>query len=904
MDTKNRSDAYRNSGTSRGVRDKTEKGGPTVRRFFPGGFGKGFPIGWVVAAVGAVGAALSLSGAYVAEDSYDKTHRLQFERIAHSYSAALEAGIRANLNELHALTSFYDSSNEITREEFRSFVSSILDRHGRTIQAIQWVPRVRDEERDWFVASVRADGLTNFRIFEWQAGERVTAGYRPEYYPVLYTEPFARSESTIGFNLASDAAFEETLARSGDSGAMQATGVVSPAEGGAFEDAFLVFRPLYRKDRELATVGLRRENLTGFAVGIFRIGEIVARSTNLEIEDPIVPHLHVFVYDRTSPDGPRLLYPEASPAGAIGSHPAHWRYGREIEVAGRTWLIDFRLDPDSRAMPERWIFWGVLLAGLAVTGMLVALLVLMNHATRESVRAANAIRESEERFRDFAATAADMFWETDENHRIVYVSSSAAGQPPGPDDRRGGAGRRDRRALDDPEKVLEKVSSFLDTREPFRDLEYPVVHDRDGEACFVQNSGKPIFDMEGVFKGYRGTAVDISEQKHRELQLRHFQKMEAVGQVTGGLAHDLNNVLSIISMNVSLLKEAGLDSAQAGTCIETAMTGITRAADLTRKLLDFSRKDAGETRRVSVNEFIRGMESLIAKSLTPKISLRTDLAEDAWLVEIDAGSFEDAILNLALNARDAMPDGGSLIIETANKVVDEGYAYRNPGSSAGDFVMIAVSDTGTGMTAETAQKAFEPFFTTKEVGQGTGLGLSMVYGFVQRSGGHAKIYSELGAGTTIRLYLPRASGKREVADDRTPDDAVLPRGDETVLVVDDEADLVRAAVSFLQSLGYRTVTAHTGREAQAALRENPAIDLLFSDVIMPGDLDGYALALEALKERPDLKVLLTSGFTRMREQYANGEHKIVSALAKSLLHKPYNIAELAHAVRRTLDGAG
>ena len=265
------------------------------------------------------------------------------------------------------------------------------------------------------------------------------------------------------------------------------------------------------------------------------------------------------------------------------------------------------------------------------------------------------------------------------------------------------------------------------------------------------------------------------------------------------------------------------------------------------------------------------------------------------------GDLEHAILNMALNARDAMPGDGILVIETANKVIDEHYVRCNPGSSVGEYVMIAVTDNGTGMTPDIAEKAFDPFFTTKEVGKGTGLGMSMVYGFVQRSGGHAKIYSKPGAGTTVRLYLPRARDVSGSAEFQSLDEAGLATGVETILVVDDEESLLAAAVQALGSLGYRTIAAKNSKEALEVLRRNPAIDLLFSDVVMPGGMDGFRLAILAAKDRPDLRVLLTSGFPRKQEEFVKGENQAIAGLARTLLHKPYNLAELAGAVRDALD---
>gem|GEM_PF-1061816 len=423
----------------------------------------------------------------------------------------------------------------------------------------------------------------------------------------------------------------------------------------------------------------------------------------------------------------------------------------------------------------------------------------------------------------------------------------------------------------------------------------------DGRRILFETTRTPLKDDNGTVLGSLGISRDITERRQTEDALRHAQKMEAVGQLTGGLAHDLNNMLSVISMNIELLNMKTGGDPDLTKYIDSATQGVKRATGLTRKMLDFSRTEVNETRRVSVNAFIQGMENLIAKTLTPSITLKTDLFEKVWPVDIDPSDLEHAILNMAINARDAMPKGGALMIETANKEIDEPYVRRNPGSTAGDYVMIAVSDEGTGMAPEIAEKAFDPFFTTKEVGKGTGLGLSMVYGFVQRSGGHAKIYSEPGLGTTIRLYLPRARMLPEGSELPPVRHAELPTGDETILVVDDEENLLSSAAEALGSLGYRTVTANNGKQAMDILRRDPDIELLFSDVVMPGGMDGFRLAVWATENRPGLKILLTSGFPRKRGDFVNGQDRHTGHFVRTLLHKPYNVAELAGAVRDVLD---
>ena len=372
--------------------------------------------------------------------------------------------------------------------------------------------------------------------------------------------------------------------------------------------------------------------------------------------------------------------------------------------------------------------------------------------------------------------------------------------------------------------------------------------------------------------------------------------------LTGGIAHDFNNILGIVMGNLQLLRRQLRDDPARMEFVEMALRGVRRGAEITNKLLGFSSWEGNETTSTSINEIFDQMKELLAKSLTAATTIKIDLADNLWPADINAGDFEDAIVNLALNARDAMPAGGTLLITTANKVLDDRHAARNPLAKAGDFVMISMADTGTGMTAAVKAKAFEPFFTTKAVGKGTGLGLSMVYGFVERSGGHLELNTRRSEGTTFSIFLPRAHVTVPAADAAPPLQADIPGGTETVLVVDDEELLRDVAVALLQYLGYRTLTAANGARALAILGANTDADLLFCDVIMPGDLDGYQVALAAHDLRPDIKTLLTSGFTGMPKEYSNGDSGLRARLAQGLLSKPYDDEELALAVRRTLDG--
>lgn len=397
-------------------------------------------------------------------------------------------------------------------------------------------------------------------------------------------------------------------------------------------------------------------------------------------------------------------------------------------------------------------------------------------------------------------------------------------------------------------------------------------------------------------------ASDVTERKLTEQQLRQLRKMDAVGQLTDGIAHDFNNLLGIVIGNLELLKGRVADP-KALALVGNALQGAERGATLTRNLLGLSRSAPSSTEVTAINDIVDNMLDLIAKSLTASIRVETYLADDLWPVEMDQADFENALLNLALNARDAMPGGGLLVIETDNRRIDEAYVTRNPGSRAGEFAMVSISDTGAGISAEVMEKVFEPFFTTKPKGQGTGLGLSTVYGFVRRAGGHIKVYSELGHGTTFRLYLPRAV-VGSVAAEVVSVPEHLPGGHETILVVDDEAALVEVAEAYLKELGYTTLSTTNAKEALDILRDDPTIDLLFTDVVMPGGIDGYRLAVDAVKKRPDLKVLMTSGFSGKREMFANGDNEIATRLARNLLSKPYSRSELALGIRRAMDDNG
>ncbi len=391
---------------------------------------------------------------------------------------------------------------------------------------------------------------------------------------------------------------------------------------------------------------------------------------------------------------------------------------------------------------------------------------------------------------------------------------------------------------------------------------------------------------------------DVTARKATERQLSHAQRLEAVGQLTGGVAHDFNNLLTVILGNAELLEEHLHQDRKLRHLAEMSRTAAERGAELTNRLLAFSRRPTLDPRAIDINKLVSGMDGLLRRTLGEHMEIEIVRGGGLWEALIDPPQLENAILNLCINARDAMPDGGRLTIETANVRLDEAYATQNADVAPGQYVMVAVSDTGSGMDADTMSRAFEPFFTTKEVGKGSGLGLSMVYGFTKQSNGHVKIYSESGQGTTVKLYVPRADGLEKPATPSGIDDHVV-GGTERILLVEDD-DLVRDHVAAqLEGLGYSVVGARNGPEAMEQLREVDNFDLLFTDIVMPGGMNGRQLADAARKLKPSLPVLFTSGYT----ENAIVHHGRLDP-GVHLLNKPYRRQELAAKVRQVLAAAG
>jgi PAS domain S-box-containing protein len=415
-----------------------------------------------------------------------------------------------------------------------------------------------------------------------------------------------------------------------------------------------------------------------------------------------------------------------------------------------------------------------------------------------------------------------------------------------------------------------------------------------GEPVHLVISGRPLRDASGAISGAALIYHDISASRDTERRLLQSQKLDAIGKLTGGVAHDINNMLTVITGTTETMVAGLKNQPSLLKTAELIDQAAERCRELIQHLLAFARRQPLQPRNVDINSTVLDIAKLLRPTIGEQIEINSVLEPGVTIAHVDPSQLAHSLLNMAINARDAMPNGGKLLLETKNVVLDDAYAAANPDVKAGPYVMLVISDTGTGMSQAVQEKVFEPFFTTKDVGKGSGLGLSMVYGFVKQSGGHIKIYSEEGHGTSIRLYLPPARGPVEST---TKAVAPVSGGTETVLVVEDDSLVRNFATTQLQSLGYKTIAAADSRAALVLLENGQPFDLLFTDVIMPGGMSGRQLAEEVTKRRPGTKVLYTSGYTgNAIVHHGRLDDGVL------LLTKPYRRSQLAKMVRQALKG--
>jgi PAS domain S-box-containing protein len=507
--------------------------------------------------------------------------------------------------------------------------------------------------------------------------------------------------------------------------------------------------------------------------------------------------------------------------------------------------------------------------------------------------AETSLRESEERYRSMVETTYDWIWEVDAAGAYTYASPKSQdllGYSPA---EVLGKTPFDFMPASEARRVRTLWEEAVGHRKTFSGLENINTH-KDGHEVVLETSGVPVFGPKGEFRGYRGMDRDITERKRLEAQLRQAQKLEAIGQLAGGVAHDFNNILAAIMMHLGLLQmNPDLDE-ETLSVLKDIDSEARRAAGLTRQLLMFSRRSVLSLKPLAVNDIIANLLKMLTRLIGEHISLRFDSGTALPLVEADAGMIEQVIMNLVVNARDSMPKGGRVTISTS---VTEPNSDRARDLGGGEFLRLAVSDTGCGMDAATLKRMFEPFFTTKEVGKGTGLGLATVHGIVAQHKGWVEVSSELGVGTTFSVYLPVLKQPVGEAVEVLPQ-KTMPRGKETVLLVEDESSVRNLVSKMLRNLGY---VVHEAGSGQAAMRVwqvfGHRVDLLFTDMVMPEGMTGLELTEQLQGMKPSLKAVISSGYSAEIVQAG-----VPSKKGVVYLPKPYDSAVLAQVVRECLDG--
>jgi PAS domain S-box-containing protein len=536
----------------------------------------------------------------------------------------------------------------------------------------------------------------------------------------------------------------------------------------------------------------------------------------------------------------------------------------------------------------RWV------AAVVWLGLAVLLLAYLRHERRKRSATEQELRESESRYRAIFETAVDAIIVADQ-HGMIREFNKAAERMTGYSVAE--VIGQNMRVLLPPDLRQEHERYTARYLWTVRELE---VCRKDGIVFPAHLSIAEWWA--GGLRHFTGILRDLTSQKREQLertkleaQLHQAQKMEAIGNLTGGMAHDFNNLLGVVIGNIDLLRELRKGDLDLDELTREALDAAFRGADLTRRLLAFARQQPLRPQRVDVNALVSGITWLLSRTLGEDVEITLDLFPELWPVVVDPAQLEASLTNLATNARDAMPDGGRLMVVTGNRYLDADYAAQQTEVVPGGYVMIEVSDTGIGMPQEVVERIFEPFFTTKSRDKGTGLGLSMVFGFIKQSGGHISVYSEPGIGTTFRLFLPRMVGEALTVEESSVVPLARGRG-ETVLVVEDNTALRRVVVRQLGELGYRVLAAEN---ATAGLRllEQQSIDLLLTDIVMPGGINGRELAQRARQRWPGIRVVFTSGFS---EAWLSGDAGRLSSRAP-LLSKPYRKEELASAAREALD---
>ena len=856
-----------------------------------------------------VSLAITVTFWYQAQSTRQEKVRAEFDLQAKFQVNQIVRRMNTYEQVLRGVKGRLDGSLDIGYEDFRNYVESLeLGENYPGIQGIGISGIVPAAQLDAHVARIRADGLPEYRV--WPQGPREL------YTSIIRIEPLnVMNQRALGFDMYSEPTRRAAMASARDSGRPALSGKVKLVQEDLtdVQAGALMYLPIYRPGMPTVTVGQRRAAILGWVYAPFRIGDLISA---LEVQRE--GDFTLSVFDGGNRSAASCLYGCSESAMAAPAHELSTSIA--LMIAGRPWLVDVRATPQFVARGAGGTS-ALIAAGGMVTSLLLALLVWVLSTSRQrAVALATAmtaeLRASTERtlaerrrLELILGNAYDAFVAFNRDGRITYWNEQAA--------RTFGWSAHEAIGRD----LLELIAP-KDQRAPYREAIAGIasagsrLQARRIEVQAVRRDGQPIFvEMSVVvIEGEGGASFnafirDLTErmeleQREREQQeslertrraLEGAQRLEAIGMLTGGVAHDFNNVLQIISGNVQLMMH-GLRPEQQERRLRSIADAVERGAKLSSQLLTFARRQQLRPQAVNLRSMLANVDDLIKRAVGDGVTVGVLAEHGLWDVLVDSSQLENVIINLAINARDAMQGRGNFEIALSNVTLDAKAAAAIPELEAGDYVTLKVRDTGAGMAPEVRARAFEPFFTTKTEGEGSGLGLSMAYGFVKQSGGHIEIDSEPGRGATITIYLPRSRKVAQARVQRLPQRPVEGGRGETIMVVDDDRAVQDMAVEILEDLGYRVLRADDGESALKVLEKEGSVDLLFTDVVMPGPVSSTDLVKMATERQANLAVLFTSGFAR--NLMAKARDLVPGA---PLLSKPYQREQLAHQVRELLD---
>ncbi len=851
-----------------------------------------------------------------------RDQQIKFETVVKGYANAVKNSLNRNVEALRFLGDFFDNSTQVTRQEFSSYAKSVLPRFPG-IQAFSWNPLVRDDERAGYESLARKQGLKNFNFTERsEEGHLITASRRNEYVVVYYIEPLEANKPALGFDIASNPARLKAITKGFSTGKLSATDRITLVQETGDQPGILLLLPLYRQGAPLQTMEARFENRKGFVVEVLRLGDVIEAALEGFTDEGI----NLYLYDLSADSDKRFLYyrpsrlskiPEQTMAEEDLKKGLYW--DETFDFAGRQWKMILSPSPAYLKFQKMWQAWIVLVSSLLLTCVLAFYLfkklryaaeierkvsqeIRINEQLASEIaerqRAETALRESEMRYRELFLSNPHPMWIYDlESLAFLDVNDTAISHYGYSRDEFLSMTIKDIRPAEDVPRLIEnidQVSDGLDKAGIWRHIR------KDGSIIDVEiTSHVLLFDQRRTELVLINDITDRrrieGERENLQAQLLQAQKMESVGRLAGGVAHDFNNMLGVILGRAEMMFMGIKPGDPYYEDLQEIYKAAQRSADLTRQLLAFARKQTIAPKVLDLNDTVEGMLKMLRRLIGEDIDLVWKPDTLLWPVRVDPAQVDQVLANLCVNARDAIFGIGKVTIETNNVVFDQAYCATHAEVTPGQYVMLAVSDDGCGMDKETLENLFEPFFTTKEVGEGTGLGLAMIYGIVKQNDGFINVYSEPGQGTTFKLYLPRSIETDEVIGESAS--RTIQKGNETILLVEDEESILRLGKAILEKFGYNVLAASKPGQAISMVEqyEGP-IHLLVTDVVMP-EMNGKELKARTAKLRPDIKVLFMSGYT--------GNVIVHHGILEDDVHflqKPFSVDSLAGKVREVLEG--